>query len=691
MESLDSYNFLMMVNSVQEQSIKELFETKKWTCLYKVLPLSCSYLWGLYDDEDRVTGEETAQDQSPRNLPENNTNFGTVASAEVLNFENSEVDRSSSAISVNDNVEKTECNKTQEKLSGVKEYVKQAVNEKLSDQLDIGPSSSDTDDYDANNVAVSEILSCLEKNKDSRKDESEKIEREDTLSEKTETENTTKILNDTKTKNTSRLKKNGILSTDKKYICNTAIPSDLASRKKFKLRQSAVKSRGNTEDAKNLKNRKSISKHAKKEEKRLNKTEQRQKIFIQSSERCASCKQFLYTSSAHSHPFCRSCGKCSDCGKSFPRTSQGWKRYEIHLRNHTGQRPFECGECQATFRSEDNLRQHKEIKHNPEPELVVCDVCSKSFLKRYLKRHMSNMHSGRTASYRCDQCGNTFRYKGSLTQHMMSVHAKQRDFLCDICSSSFTSSHNLRLHRVRHEEDHKLTCTICGKILQAWGFKEHMRRHANERQYQCGKCPKTFYNKRDLVQHYKIHTGERPYECHLCSYSCAIKGNLTKHMKRHRSGDVVPEHKYKGHCDPKKVATNIGKIVYKNFRTDNTEEVHEKAMEERMEMTTNVDQQVEVIHSNDNVTRSEQGVQQSFDTVDKNAVIESVTGNGKSLGLVDMETNVFNCQNVQPVPSLTNANYNLQMHLGLPTEYKEAQHQNQDQPYTQHNVPIYYH
>ena len=74
-----------------------------------------------------------------------------------------------------------------------------------------------------------------------------------------------------------------------------------------------------------------------------------------------------------------------------------------------------------------------------------------------------------------------------------------------------------------------------------------MKRHANQRQYPCSKCSKSFYGKRDLYTHNRIHTGEKPYKCHICTYACAIKGNLTKHMKRHRNGDYIPEHRYKGH------------------------------------------------------------------------------------------------------------------------------------------------
>ena len=166
-------------------------------------------------------------------------------------------------------------------------------------------------------------------------------------------------------------------------------------------------------------------------------------------------------------------------------------------------------------------------------------------------------------------------------------------------------------------------------------------------------------------------------------------------MKRHRSGDVVPEHWYKGHCDLEKVTKNIGKIAYKDFRTDNADvgdEGHEIDTD-KMEMSANVEQHEDVLNSNSHdVTRLAQDVQQSFDSVDKHIDLDSITGEGQTIRLVNIETNVFKSQVVQPATSLTNANCNLPMHLGLPVEYKNAQHQNPEQPYPQHsNVPIYYH
>ena len=176
-------------------------------------------------------------------------------------------------------------------------------------------------------------------------------------------------------------------------------------------------------------------------------------------------------------------------------------------------------------------------------------------------------------------------------------------------------------------------------------------------------------------------------------------------MKRHRSGDMIPDHKYKGHCELEKVADNIGKIVYKevDFRSDNddvSDEEHEKDSD-KTEISQSVEQHANVLHSNseyiadakdDRITRSHQNVLHSFIRNNGRTNHDSFTGDGQTNALVSMETNIFSEQVVHPSTSLTNTNYNIPMHLGLPVVYKDDQHLNQEQPNLQYsNVPNYYH
>lgn len=108
--------------------------------------------------------------------------------------------------------------------------------------------------------------------------------------------------------------------------------------------------------------------------------------------------------------------KCLICGQGFLRrgTLAG------HMNQHTGARPFSCDQCNKTFISKRNLYAHHKW-HAGTIKRYTCTICGKSF-NHGLQVHMRT-HSGQKP-YTCSECDMAFTVRSTLSKHVKSKHQK---------------------------------------------------------------------------------------------------------------------------------------------------------------------------------------------------------------------------------------------------------------------------
>ncbi|KAI1941233.1 DNA-binding transcription factor [Ophidiomyces ophidiicola] len=110
-----------------------------------------------------------------------------------------------------------------------------------------------------------------------------------------------------------------------------------------------------------------------------------------------------------------------NCRKSFYQKTH----LDIHMRAHTGDKPFICKEagCGQRFSQLGNLKTH-ERRHTGEKP-YSCDICNKKFAQRgNVRAHKITHEKAKPFICRLDDCGKQFTQLGNLKSHQNKFHAQ---------------------------------------------------------------------------------------------------------------------------------------------------------------------------------------------------------------------------------------------------------------------------
>ncbi|XP_012142668.1 uncharacterized protein LOC105662708 isoform X2 [Megachile rotundata] len=246
---------------------------------------------------------------------------------------------------------------------------------------------------------------------------------------------------------------------------------------------------------------------------------------------------------------------CPVCNKTFAKVS-----LRNHIRSHTGERPFPCAKCHASFSRRADLSSHQKECTGPtssgwpnesaRKRSFVCSECNDAFYTKHALRQHMLRHAGK--KYKCGLpgCPTVLRTASELRSHRNLVHhstPSDRRYKCSDCCYAAKTNTQLRRHRSRHEDSASAmkselrTCPYSGcafKTKIASRLQRHVRLHTGTKPYKCRHCAYASNNLENLRKHVlstSLHPGKTIYECDACKGENVepFRTNFVKELRAH--------------------------------------------------------------------------------------------------------------------------------------------------------------
>ena len=214
--------------------------------------------------------------------------------------------------------------------------------------------------------------------------------------------------------------------------------------------------------------------------------------------------------------------QCPTCPKTFAHDTT----LRMHLRTHTGFKPYNCNVCPASFIRSDYLKAHMKKHRNhhevPSENMYVHHQTMDTMVEDEKSATDALYSKTDDNKFQCNVCERVVAHLQTMKIHLR-IHTNEKPYRCYVCNESFIRGDYLKNHMKGHfkegiisngvgiqlavnggEDDNdyvnftpldggRWICNICQKIfLHSSSLKNHSKFHSSEKSHYCEPCDKSF-------------------------------------------------------------------------------------------------------------------------------------------------------------------------------------------------------